>query len=275
MLRDTYITFIGSGIMGEAIIKGLLDKGLTEPASITATDISEQRLALLHQSYDIHTTTNNALAVQKANIVVMSIKPQTLPEVAKEMNGQLLPDALVLSIMAGVRISTMRNAFGHGCIVRAMPNTPAQIGMGVTVWMGTPQVHDRQLAQAEAILGAMGEQVHVHNEDYLDMATGLSGSGPGFIFLLLEAMIDAGVHMGFTRDDARRIVLQTVEGSAALMRSTGLHPAELRNRVTSPGGTTAAGLYEMEKDAIRSSISRAIFAAYRRSQELGALSEQK
>ena len=121
----------------------------------------------------------------------------------------------------------------------------------------------------------MGEQVHVHKEDYLDMATGLGGSLPGFIFLMMEAMIDAGVQMGFTRNDARKIVQQSVEGSAALMRTTGQHPAELRNQVTSPGGTTAAGLYELEKDAVRASLGRAIFAAYERSRELGALSEAK
>ncbi len=275
MLSSSKITFIGSGVMGEAMIKGLLDKGLTTPANITATDIAEARLSALRTQFGINTSDDNAAAVTGAQVVILSIKPQTLPEVGRALSSKILPDALVLSIMAGVRLSTMQSALQHERIVRAMPNTPAQIGMGMTVWMGTSAVVDGQLTQAETILSAMGEQVHVHDEAYLDMATGLSGSGPGFVFLLIEAMIDAGVQMGFTRADARKIVLQTVEGSAALMRTSGLHPAELRNRVTSPGGTTAAGIYELEKDAVRASMGRAIFAAYERSRELGAMSEKK
>jgi len=159
--------------------------------------------------------------------------------------------------------------------VRAMPNTPAQVGKGMTVWTATPQVTSEQRRQTETILEAFGEQLMVDEESYLDMATGLSGSGPGFIMLMVEAMIDAGVHMGFSRREAQKMVLQTFEGSIALARATGTHSAELRNQVTSPGGTTAAGLYELEKDALRATLSRAIFAAYRRSEELGKMSEQK
>ena len=275
MLHNAKIAFIGSGMMGEAMIKGLLHKELATANQITASDIALPRLQTLQQSYGIHVTNNNVEAVQQANIVVLSIKPQTLSEVGKDLHGVLAHDALILSIMAGVRLSTIRNAFYHDRVVRAMPNTPGAIGMGVSVWMATQDVDGEQQKQAEAILSALGEQVRVQKEDYLDMATGLGGSLPGFVFLLMEAMIDAGVHMGFTRQDARTIVLHSVEGSAALMRTTGQHPAELRNQVTSPGGTTAAGLYELEKDAVRASVSRAIFAAYERSRQLGALSEAK
>lgn len=275
MLQNAKIAFIGSGMMGEAMIKGLLHKELATANQVTASDIALPRLQTLQQSYGIHVTNNNVEAVQQANIVVLSIKPQTLNDVGKDLHGVLAHDALILSIMAGVRLSTIRNAFYHDRVVRAMPNTPGAIGMGVSVWMATEAVDKEQLQQAEAILSALGAQVHVHKEDYLDMATGLGGSLPGFVFLLMEAMIDAGVQMGFTRQDARTIVLHSVEGSAALMRTTGQHPAELRNQVTSPGGTTAAGLYELEKDAVRASVSRAIFAAYERSRQLGALSEVK
>jgi pyrroline-5-carboxylate reductase len=169
----------------------------------------------------------------------------------------------------------LQNRLFHDHIVRAMPNTPGQLGKGMTVWTATPQVTPDQLSHTATILGAMGEQLQVDEEGFLDMATGLSGSGPGFVMLLIEAMIDAGVHMGFSRRDAERMVLQTIEGSVALMRASGKHSAELKNQVTSPGGTTAAGLYELEKASVRATISDAIFAAYRRSQELGALSEQK
>lgn len=275
MLTNTKIAFIGGGMMGEAMIKGLLSRKLAEAEQITATDISLARLQTLQERYGIHTTLNNSEAAHQADIVVLSIKPQTLGEVGKELHGIINGDSLILSIMAGVRLSTIRNALFHDRIVRAMPNTPGAIGMGVTVWMATEAVSSVQHQQAEAVLSAMGEQVHVHKEDYLDMATGLGGSLPGFIFLMMEAMIDAGVQMGFTRNDARKIVQQSVEGSAALMRTTGQHPAELRNQVTSPGGTTAAGLYELEKDAVRASLGRAIFAAYERSRELGSLSEAK
>jgi pyrroline-5-carboxylate reductase len=176
--------------------------------------------------------------------------------------------------MAGVPISTLQNGLGHERIVRAMPNTPAQVNQGVTVWLATGAVNQEQRRQTELILGALGEQLEAHKEDFLDMQTALGGSGPGFVFLILEALIDAGVQMGFSRNDAQTIVLQTVVGSVALMQQTGLHPAELRNRVTSAGGTTAAGLYALEKGGLRATLADAIFAAYRRSQELGKLQEK-
>lgn len=275
MLTNTKIAFIGGGMMGEAMIKGVLGKELATASQITVTDIAQTRLQVLQERYGIHTSTNNSEAAHQADIVVLSIKPQTLSDVGKELHGILSSEAMVLSIMAGVRLGTIRNSLFHDRVVRAMPNTPGAIGMGVTVWMATEDVSSEQQEQAKAILSALGEQISVHKEDYLDMATGLGGSLPGFVFLLMEAMIDAGVQMGFTRNDASKIVQRSVEGSAALMRTTGQHPAELRNQVTSPGGTTAAGLYELEKDAVRASLGRAIFAAYERSRQLGAMSETK
>lgn len=275
MLEVNRIAFIGCGVMGEAIIKGILDKGLTTPERIIASDPWEPRRLHMESAYGIQMTVNNREAADDAGIVVLSIKPQTLAKVTADLHSEIGPEALVLSIIAGVRISTLRSALFHDRIVRAMPNTPAQIGLGMTVWTPTEAVRPGQIAQTEAILGALGEQLQVDEEGYLDMATGLSGSGPGFVLLLVEAMIDAGVHMGFPRRDAEAMVLQTIGGSIELMRQTGLHSAELKNRVTSPGGTTAAGLYELEKAATRAILSRAIFAAYRRSQELGDLSEKR
>jgi len=275
MLNIEKLAIIGSGVMGEAFIKAILNQNLIAPEKITASDLWDERRDFLAGQYGINTTKNNREAAEGAEIVIMSIKPQTFGKVTKELHSRIRPDALVLSIIAGTRISTLSTGLFHDRIVRAMPNTPAQLGKGMTVWTATDRVRPEQLQYTEAILGAMGEQLEMDEESYLDMATGLSGSGPGFVLLIVEAMIDAGVHMGFTRRDAEKMVLQTIEGSIELMRTTGSHSAELKNRVTSPGGTTAAGLYELEKAAMRAVLSRAIFAAYRRSQELGELSEKK
>jgi pyrroline-5-carboxylate reductase len=275
MLHARRMAFVGSGVMGEAMIKGLLTQNLTTADCIVASDPWQERLEFIQATYGVSVTGDNAAAVRGADIVVMSIKPQSLPKVGKDLHSRIHPDALVLSILAGTRITTLQNKLFHDRIVRAMPNTPAQLGKGMTVWTATSQVAGEQLRFTEAILGAMGEQLQVEEESFLDMATGLSGSGPGFVMLLIEAMIDAGVHMGFARRDSEKMVLQTIDGSVALMRASGKHSAELKNQVTSPGGTTAAGLYELEKASIRATISDAIFAAYRRSQELGAMSEKR
>jgi pyrroline-5-carboxylate reductase len=269
------IAFIGSGAMGEAMIKGMAAQGVIQPGHVVASDPVAARREQMKTQFGINTTDTNASAVQDADVVVLSVKPQVLPKVMAELQGKIPSEALVLSIVAGVPIATMQAGLAHDRIVRTMPNTPAQVGMGVTVWVATPAVTTVQRQQTHAILGALGEQVMVEEEHYLDMATGLSGSGPGYIFLIIESMIDAGVQIGFSRADALKIVLQTIEGSVALVRSTGLHPAELKNRVTSPAGTTAAGLFELEQSGVRAAIIRAVEAATRRSEELGALYSKK
>lgn len=274
MLKDTTIAFIGGGTMGTAMIKGILAQGLTEPGQIRVSDPWPPRIEYLRETYSVHATGDNLEAIQDANIIVLSVKPQVLTKIGQQLHGNIRPSTLILSILAGSPISVLRRTMGHDRIVRAMPNTPGQLGKGISVWTSTPAVTDKQKAYAEAILGALGEQLFMEEESYLDMATALSGSGPGFIFLFIEALIDAGVHMGFSRRDAGKLVIQTLEGSVALFKATSDHPAELKNQVTSPGGTTAAGLYELEKGGLRTVLSRAIFAAYRRSQELGALSEK-
>jgi pyrroline-5-carboxylate reductase len=269
------IAFIGSGAMGEAMIKGMAAQGVIQPGHVVASDPVAARREQMKTQFGINTTETNASAVQDADVVVLSVKPQVLPKVMAELQGKIPDEALVLSIVAGVPIASMQAGLAHDRIVRTMPNTPAQVGKGVTVWVATAAVTAAQRQQTHAILGALGEQVMVEEEHYLDMATGLSGSGPGYIFLIIESMIDAGVHIGFSRADALKIVLQTIEGSVALVRSTGLHPAELKNRVTSPAGTTAAGLFELEQSGIRAAIIRAVEAATRRSEELGALYSKK
>jgi pyrroline-5-carboxylate reductase len=268
------IAFVGSGAMAEAIIRSLVHQEVVDPQQIVASDPRQSRRDYMTESYGVRTSNSNLEAIKEAGIVVLCVKPQVLAKVLNELSGLLAPDVLVISIVAGARISLLRNGLSHTRIVRSMPNTPAQVGKGMTVWTATPAVTDQNKRDAQTILGVMGDAIYVEEEHYLDMATGLSGSGPGFVFLFIEALIDAGVQIGFSRSVAERMVLQTIEGSVAIMRQTGSHPADLRNRVTSPGGTTAAGIHEMEKRGFRAAVSEAIIAAYLRSKELGDMSER-
>ncbi|MBI1294827.1 pyrroline-5-carboxylate reductase [bacterium] len=267
------IAFVGGGAMAEAILRRLLAESVATPGQLIVSEPVAVRRETLAQHHGIQVTPDNSAAAEDARVVVLAVKPQVIDKVATELSGRLQPDTLVISIMAGIRISTMRKAFGHEKIVRSMPNTPAQVGKGMTVWTATSQVSDADKTIAQTILEAMGDAIFVADEHYLDAATGLSGSGPGFVFLLIEAMIDAGVHVGFSRAQAERMVLQTLEGSVALARESNTHPAVLRNLVTSPAGTTAAGTLVLERANVRATLIDAVEAAYRRSKELGDLSE--
>jgi pyrroline-5-carboxylate reductase len=268
-LDNMTVAFIGSGAMGEAMMKGMLNKKLVSPEQIIASDVHDERVQHLAQKYGVRPTTDNVEAAQLADILVLSIKPQVLSHVMPEMRRSTHTVKLILSIIAGQTIRTIVDGFANPSVVRSMPNTPAQIGQGITVWTATPEVPTEQRQQAEALLGALGEQIYVDDERYLDMATALSGTGPAYIFMFMEALIDAGVHMGFSRRDAERLVLQTMRGSVEYAEASGLHPAQLRNQVTSPGGTSAEAIYYMEKGGLRTVISRAVWAAYQRSIALG------
>ena len=269
MFAKTTIAFIGSGIMAEAMIRGLLAEEIVNPDQIIAAGPRQDRGEYLHKRHGIRYTTDNKMAAEEGNIVVLSIKPQVLDGVMSEVRGHLLREDLVLSIIAGMPIEYMANGLAHAAVVRAMPNTPAQIGQGITVWTITPEVNLAQKEQAGMILASLGQAEFVDDEDYLDMATALSGTGPAYVFLLMEAMIDAGVHMGFSRRVSKQLVFQTMRGSVEFADQSTKHVAELRNQVTSPGGTTAAALYHMEKGGLRTVISRGIWAAYQRSIALG------
>jgi pyrroline-5-carboxylate reductase len=262
------IAFIGPGVMAEAVIAGLLRKKLAKPENITASGPRPERGAELHKRYGIQTTTDNAFAVSHADVVVLSIKPQRLSEVMKGLKG-IKDEALILSIIAGASMKKIGSGLKHKAVVRSMPNTPGQIGEGITVWTASREVTGEQQEMARGILGALGEEVFVEDESYLDMATALSGTGPAYVFLFTEALIDAGVHMGFPRRIAEQLVLQTIKGSASFYEQAARHPATLRNQVTSPGGTSAEALYYLEKAGFRTAISRAVWAAYQRSLELG------
>ncbi len=269
MLSDLKIAFIGAGSMAEAMIGGLVNQQLIAPERVTGAGPRPERGAQLRQKYNIATTTDNLEAAKDASIVVLSVKPQVLPLVMKELKGHIRPEALVLSIIAGARIENISQGLLHTAIARAMPNTPAQIGQGITVWTASTDVAEDQRRQAEVILGALGEQVFVDDEDYLDMATALSGTGPAYVFLFMEAMVDAGVHLGFSRHVAEKLVLQTVKGSVEYILHSPNHLARLRNQVTSPGGTSAEAIYFLEKAGFRTALSRAVWAAYQRSVQLG------
>jgi pyrroline-5-carboxylate reductase len=267
MLKNK-IAFIGPGVMAEAMIAGLLRKKLAKPENITAAGPREERGNELTKKYGIKSTTDNSSAVVHADVVVLSVKPQRLSEVMKGLKG-IRADALVLSIIAGASIKKIGTGLKHKAVVRSMPNTPGQIGEGITVWTCSKEVTQEQQEMARGILGALGEEVFVEDESYLDMATALSGSGPAYVFLFTEALIDAGVHMGFPRRISEQLVLQTIKGSASFYEAANRHPATLRNQVTSPGGTSAEALYYLEKAGFRTAISRAVWAAYQRSLELG------
>lgn len=269
MFQDITISFTGSGTMAEAMIRGLLAQEIVQPEQIIAAGPRPERGRELETKYGVRVTVDNTKAAEEGQIVVLSIKPQVLTNVMPEIRGHLRRRDLVLSILAGTPIRLLADGLAHAAVVRAMPNTPAQIGQGITVWTATPEVNDRQKEQAQAILGSLGEEIYMSEEDYLDMATALSGTGPAYVFMFMEALIDAGVHMGFSRRVAQQLVLQTIRGSVEYAARSNRHVAELRNQVTSPGGTTAEALYHMEKGGLRTVLSRGIFAAYQRSIALG------
>src|SRR6266852_1904863 len=274
-LQGKRLTFIGGGTMAEAMIRGLLDKHLVPPSHVFVTGPRRERRAELTKQFGVKALASNAEAAQGAHIVVLSVKPQVLPVVLRELHGKLRAEQLVLSIVAGAPLAVLREGLDHAAVVRAMPNTPAQIGMGITAWTAADAVDREQRERAKAILGALGEELEVDEESLVDMATALSGTGPTYVFLLMEALVDAGVHLGFSRRVAEELVLRTVEGSGAFARQSGRHLAELRNMVTSPGGTSAAAIYELEKGTLRTVLSRAVYAAYVRTRELGAEAEAR
>lgn len=274
VLHDLQLAFIGAGAMGEAMIGGLLSRHQLDPTHITASDRHRDRLHDVHQRLHIQTTLDNRTAAKKGQVVVLAVKPQVLPAVFKDLRGRIKKDALVLSIVAGATIDSLAAGLQHRAIVRTMPNTPAQVGEGMTAWTATPEVSDPQREQARAIVEALGHQLHVDDERFLDVATAISGSGPSYVFLLMEALIDAAVHLGLSRGDSRELVVQTIRGSAIFAERSTVHPAEMRNMVTSPGGTSADALYQLEKGSFRTVVSKAVLAAYQRSVALGKLNAE-
>ncbi len=266
---DKAYCIIGGGVMGEAIGRSLISTGTASASAIIICDIDAKRRSYLESDLGVTVTGEHAEACQTAPVVVLAVKPQDFRTISNSLQGRILPEQLVLSIMAGVNVGTLRNQLGHRALVRVMPNTPAQIGKGMAVWTATPEVNDEQRATVRRILQTLGIELYVPDERYIDMATAVSGSGPGFFFLILEAMIDGAVQIGMRRELAAEMVYQTALGSAAFAQQSKLHTAVLRDQVTSPGGTTAEGIRAMEQQGVRAGIIEAIVAAYERTLELG------
>ncbi|MFC2042088.1 pyrroline-5-carboxylate reductase [Chloroflexota bacterium] len=272
------IALIGGGNMGEAMLPMLeaVLKSLPAPHGIFVSDISDARLLTIKQKYSgkfsttaLSTTCNNREAAEGSDVIVLAIKPQNLAEVMAELSGLLQPNQLVMSIITGAKLSTLCKGLKHKTVVRVMPNTPAQIGQGISVWAATTEVTNQQKEWARSIISVMGQEIYVDEEKYLDMATAVSGSGPAYFFLFVESLVEAAKSIGLQQDVAEKLVLQTMMGSGYLMEKSDKPTVELRRMVTSPGGTTAAALHKLEEGQFTELIKQAVAAAYNRAKELG------
>ena len=261
------ITFIGGGVMGEAMVKCLVDQKVVSPSDIVISDINELRREMLAREYKVKASADSKRAVESADVIVLAIKPGDLAEVMEAIKDSLKQQA-VLSIVAGASLATLTNGLGYRNVIRAMPNMPAQIGLGMTVWTTTAELSKERKKIARSILSALGREIYFTDEKYINMATALSGSGPAYVFLFIEALTDAGVNIGLSCKEAQELALQTILGSVEMVQKVGKHPAELRNMVTSPGGTTAAALAQLEKGGFRSSVLEAVVAAYEKARQL-------
>jgi len=281
-LQGARLAFIGCGVMAEAVIAGLLRRQLVPPEQIVGSHPRAARREELYTKYGVRMFEGNreaVLAAQSlesanetkngASLVMLAVKPQRLNKVLHELKGAIQADQLVVSIVAGAKTETIASELLHPAVVRTMPNTPAQIGQGMTAWTATAEVSEAQEHAVRAMLEALGKTMRVENERQIDMATALSATGPTYIFLVMEALVDAGVHLGFSRLAAQELVQQMMLGSVMFAQESHKHPAELRNMVTSPGGTSAEAIYQMEKGGLRTVLSKAVWAAYQRAIALG------
>lgn len=264
--------------MAEAMIAGLIRTKQAQGADLLAAGPRPDRGKQLAERYGLNFCPDNAEGARAADVVVLAVKPQQLDKVLRGLHGAVQPEALVLSIVAGASTGRIGAALDHPAVVRAMPNTPARIGKGITVWTASAATSTVHRKEAETILTALGQAIYLEDESYLDKATALSGTGPAYVYLFMEAMVDAGVHLGFPRRVAEQLVVETLRGSVDFYDQSDegpRHLARLRNQVTSPGGTSAEALYYLEKAGFRTAISRAIWAAYERSMLLGQENENK
>jgi pyrroline-5-carboxylate reductase len=268
-LANSTIATVGSGVMAEAMIVGLLRGNLVAAGQVVASHPRAARRDDLAAAHGIRTVASNLEAIAGADVVILAVKPQMLGRVGREIGPHLRHGQLVLSVLAGPTTNALVSTLGHDQVVRAMPNTPARIGAGMTVWYATPATTAEQRDQARALLGALGAELEVEDEKWVAMATAVSGTGPAYVFLVMEALIDAAVHLGFPRHIAHDLVIETLEGSTRFAKQSGDHPAVLRNMVTSPAGTSAAALHELESGRLRTVLSEAVWAAFRRTVELG------
>ena len=263
------IGFIGGGTMAEAILGGMLDGGVATSGDVIIGEPVPGRRDYLAERYGVGVSDANGQVVSASDMVVMAVKPQDLPKVYSDIGGGFKDGQSIMSIVAGAKMKSLSDGMQHDGIIRVMPNTPAQIGEGMTMWTCAPSVSSEHRQTTAVMLSTIGDEIYVDDEKYMDMATALSASGPAYVFMILEAMIDAGVYVGLPRDVARRMALQTVKGSTELVVQTGRHPAELKDMVTSPGGTTAEGLQALERAGVPAAVVDAVNAAYLKSIRLG------
>ncbi|HLI51373.1 MAG TPA: pyrroline-5-carboxylate reductase [Thermomicrobiaceae bacterium] len=263
------VAVIGCGVMGEAIISALIAGGRMLPSQIRGGDVETGRRAEIGERYGIEVFSDNRAAVKHADLTMIAVKPYVLDTLLAELSGAFQPGQIVISIVAGARLDKLECGLRHREIVRAMPNTPARIGCGTTAWYASTAIDSGGQLLVEALLGSLGDAVRVDSESAIDIATALSGSGPAYVFQIIEAMTDAGVQLGLSRTTAERLVLGTLGGATRYAQLSGQHPAVLRAAVTTPGGTTASGLDALERGGLRVALTDAVIAAHRRAIELG------
>lgn len=262
------LAIIGTGRIGEALLRGLLGSGWVVPAQVVCTDVTEARCDQLHRDHGVRATVDNREAVAAADVVLLALKPQVLVDVLRPVGDAFHPEQTVISVAAGITTSTIQDVIpGQVPVVRVMTNTPVQVDEAMSVISGGTHAGERDLEVAAAILGHVGQVIRM-DEVHLDAVTALSGSGPAYFFLLAEAMIDAGILLGLPRDISTQLIIQTMVGSAKMLRDTGRHPVELREMVTSPGGTTISAIRTLESARVRAAFLDAIEAAKLRSEEL-------
>ncbi len=262
------IGFIGGGYMGEALVSAFLKAGAVQPGDIVVSDVAEERRKQLAADYGVEATADNAEAVSNAGVVVLAVKPQVFSDMVAPLKGTLDSGQTVLSIMAGVSIERIESELAHDAIVRVMPNTAAFVAEAMSVWTASSAVAEEAKRSITGLLGAMGRELEVSDESYLDMATAVSGSGPGFVFYVLEGLIDGAKKVGFSREQAEELAVQTLFGAATLARESDKDAGALREMVTSKGGTTAAGLQKLDDAGVRDAMISAVIAAHERAKEL-------
>jgi pyrroline-5-carboxylate reductase len=276
MLNGKVVGFIGAGNMGEVLIRGLMQSGKVNQSDIIASDVSQERLEYLAKTYGIRTTASNVELVESSSIVIIAVKPQNIEDLLEELASSSNEGHLFISIAAGITTEKLSKKMHHKSgIIRVMPNAPASVLAGIAALYPGRNIMPADLQRAVSIFECVGRTVIIKNEALMDVVTGLSGSGPAFIFMLIESLSDAGVQLGISRKEASLLAAQTVFGAAKMLLETGKHPSELKDIVATPGGTTFAGLKSLEKGNFRSTIMDAVEAATARSRELGALLNSK
>ena len=274
MLNDKKICIIGTGNMGEALVSGLIGSKSSKPKNIICTDVREMKRKTIEEKYGVHTTANNVEAVTQSDIVIYAVKPQIMATVLNETAEKLDMSKLIISIAAGVPVEAIESCLNKELrLIRVMPNIAAAVKEAATGVAAGKHASEEDIKLAMAIFDSIGKSVFIPENYLMDAITGLSGSGPAYIFLIVEAMADAGVKVGLSRQDALFLSAQTVLGAAKMLIETQEHPGQLRDRVTSPGGTAIAGLATLEKGGLRTVISKAVWAAYQKSKYLGGLNK--